>query len=70
MDETFGLATMDLKEALRDPAFRSKVNEILSGQMRETVSLIKKNKRRIDKLVDALLKRNKLTGSEIEELLH
>ena len=32
--------------------------------------LIKKNKRRIDKLVDALLKRNKLTGSEIEELLH
>ena len=70
MDETFGLATMDLKEALRDPAFRSKVNEILSGQMRETVSLIKKNKRRIDRLVDALLKRNKLTGSEIEELLH
>lgn len=69
MDETFGLATMDLREAMRDTAFRGKVNEILSGEMRETVSLIKKNKRRIDRLVDALLKRNKLTGSEIEELL-
>ena len=69
MDESFGLATMDLKEALRDTAFRSKVNEILSEQMRETVSLIKKNKRRIDRLVDALLKRNKLTRAEIEELL-
>ena len=37
--------------------------------MRETVSLIKKNKRRIDRLVDELLKRNKLTRAEIEELL-
>ena len=69
MDESFGLATMDLKEALRDSTFRCKVNEILSEQMRETVSLIKKNKRRIDRLVDALLKRNKLTRAEIEELL-
>ena len=60
---------MDLSEALRDSAFRCKVNEILGEQMRETVSMIKKNKRRIDRLVDALLKRNKLTGAEIEELL-
>ena len=69
MDESFGLITMDLKDALRDSSFRSKVNAILVEQMRETVSLIKKNKRRIDKLVDALMKSNKLTGSEIEELL-
>ena len=69
MDESFGLITMDLKDALRDSSFRSKVNAILVEQMRETVSLIKKNKRRIDKLVDALMKSNKLTGSEIDELL-
>ena len=69
MDESFGLATMDPREALRDPAFRKKVNEILREQMRETVELIKTNKTRIDRMVDALMKRNKLTGKEIEKLL-
>ena len=46
-----------------------KVNEILREQMRETVELIKTNKTRIDRMVDALMKRNKLTGKEIEKLL-
>ena len=70
MDDSFGLATMDLKEAMHDAALRGRVNEILGEQMRETVSLIRNNKHRVDRLVDALLMRNKLTGEEIEALLY
>ena len=69
MDEDFGLAVMDEREALHDPTFRKKVNEILSAEMRATIDIISKNKSRIDKMVSELMKKNKLTGSEMEELL-
>lgn len=69
MDDDFGLAYMDPKEAMRDPAFRKKVNEILGREMREAVEIIQKNRTRIDRMVAELLKKNKLTGDEIEKLL-
>jgi ATP-dependent Zn protease len=69
MDDDFGLAYMDPKEAMRDPAFRKKVNEILGREMNEAVEIIQKNRARIDRMVAELLKKNKLTGDEIEELL-
>ncbi len=69
MDDDFGLAYMDPKEAMRDPAFRKKVNEILGREMRATIEIIQKNRARIDRMVAELLKKNKLTGDEIEELL-
>ena len=69
MDDDFGLAYMDPKEAMRDPAFRKKVNEILGREMNEAVEIIQKNRTRIDRMVAELLKKNKLTGDEIEELL-
>lgn len=69
MDEEFGLAYMDPGEAMRDPEFRRKVNELLHKEMRSTVEIIKNNKDRIDRMVRELLKKNKLTGEEIEELL-
>ena len=69
MDESFGLAAMDLREARNDPAVKRRVNEMLGEEMRYTVELIRQNKHRIDRMVDALMKRNKLTGEEMEELL-
>jgi ATP-dependent Zn protease len=38
--------------------------------MRETIGLIAGNKPRIDRMVTALLERNKLSGQEMEELLN
>ena len=69
MDEEFGLAYMDPREAMRDPEFRRKVNEFLGREMRATVEIIQKNKSRLDRMVTELLKKNKLTAEEMEELL-
>lgn len=69
MDESFGLAAMDQRAAQNDPEVKKRVNEILGEEMRYTVELIKNNKYRIDRMVDALMKKNKLTGEEMEELL-
>ena len=69
MDDDFGLAAMDLRDALKDPEVRKKVNEILREEMNNTVEIIRQNKPRIDRMVDALMKKNKLSGAEMEELL-
>lgn len=69
MDEKFGLAAMDSRAAMNDPAVKHRVNEILGEEMQNTVEIIKTNKPRIDRMVDALMKKNKLTGAEMEELL-
>ena len=60
---------MNEKEALSDPAFRKRVNELLAAEMKETINIISKNKCRIDRMVSELMRKNKLTGEEIEELL-
>ncbi len=69
MDESFGLGVMDRQEAAQNPDVRKRVNEILGEEMRNTVEIIKSNKHRIDRMVDALMKKNKLSGEEMEELL-
>ncbi len=69
MDEEFGLVTMDPREAMRDAAFRKRVNEILRKELRETIDLIRAARPRIDRLVSELLKRNKMNGQEIEAAL-
>ena len=69
MDGDFGLAAMDLKEALRDREVRERINALLRREMANTVDIIRQNKHRIDRMVDALMKKNKLTGAEMEALL-
>ena len=60
---------MDPGEAMKDPAFRIRVRDLLDREMRACVDLIRENRPRIDRLVAALLSRNKLTAQEIEEIL-
>ena len=69
MDEGFGLASMDMRDAMKDEKVREKVNEMLSEEMGNTVSIIRENKAKIDRMVDALMKQNKLSGEEMEALL-
>ena len=57
------------EEALRDREVRAKINDLLRREMENTVEIIRQNKRRIDRMVDALMKKNKLTGAEMEALL-
>ena len=72
MDEAFGMAVMTPEEATRGP-LAAKVSERVSAIIREemetTIRLITDNKARIDRMVDALMKKNKLSGEEMEELL-
>lgn len=69
MDDQVGLAVMGQQEAAANLAVNRRVNEILGEEMKNTVELIGKNKIRIDRMVDALMKKNKLTAEEMEELL-
>jgi len=69
MDEDFGLAYMEPRDAMKDPDFRRKVNELLRGEMRRTVEILQENRARIDRLVSELMKKNKLTAEEMEVLL-
>lgn len=68
MDEEFGLCVMG-SDAANDLAVRNRVNELLRTEMAETVRLIRENRNRIDRMVDELMKKNKLTGQEMEALL-
>lgn len=72
MDTDFGLAAMAGEEARKGvmaPEIQRKVNEILKAQMERTVAIIKEGRGDIDRLVKALLEKNKLTREEMESLL-
>ena len=69
MDEEFGLAAADPAQSLKDPAFRARVNTILSREMSASLEIIRQNRDRLDRLVTALLSKNRLTAPEIEEQL-
>ena len=51
------------------PEVRAKVNEILAYELKNAVDAIKANRGKMDRLVNQLLKKNKLTSTEIEECL-
>ena len=48
---------------------RASVNRILKEQMSKAVKLISENKDKIDSLVEELMSKNHLNGSEIEQAI-
>lgn len=71
MDDDFGLAVMDIHSAVNSDACakaRTIVNDILSKQLLEAVSVISKNKNKIDAMVNTLMVKNHLNGNEIEQI--
>ena len=72
MDMEFGLAVLSPEEAQRGPMAEKvsrRVSEIIGAEMTQTIQIISENKARIDRLVSALMAKNKLTKEEMEELL-
>ena len=68
MDDVFGLAVFDGygNGAEWNSRLHEAVNRILSQQMELTLSIISENKDKIDRLVHALLEKNRLNANEIE----
>ena len=69
MDEEFGIAVWDRDTAMESEKVRQRVNEILKAELDNAIKLIGEHKENFDKLVELLLKENKLTGEEIRKTL-
>ena len=71
MNDDFGLSVIDVSHvdmsSLGDDV-RKVVNEILTTEFRYVKDVITNNKAKIDALVDALIERSQLTGTEIVEI--
>ncbi len=67
MDEELGLAVLD-GEYGGGPDVRRRVNQILNQEMKKAVALVREHKPLVDKLVEVLLKKNKLSGKEVQEV--
>lgn len=68
MDDEFGLAVMP-NDAEMSAEVRTAVNRILEGQLHKAIRLITENKDKLEPLVKALMAKDHLNGSEIEQLL-
>jgi ATP-dependent Zn protease len=73
MEEKIGLAVLSPEEATKGPLalkINERISEILKEEMTETVDHISDAKPRIDRMVAALLEKNKLSKEEIEAILN
>ncbi|MBR5947685.1 MAG: hypothetical protein IKZ82_03410 [Clostridia bacterium] len=72
MDEDFGLAVIDYQSARNgelSSQVRTAVNKVLDNEMKNTIDIIKSNRSVMDKLVEELLAKSRMTGDEIKALL-
>ncbi|MDO5132002.1 MAG: AAA family ATPase [Eubacteriales bacterium] len=72
MDEAFGLAALSPDAMLRGPLsekIHARINTILREQLGEAVRQLSASRDSLDRLAQALLRQNKLTGDEIEALM-
>ncbi len=49
--------------------YTAKVNEILKTEMKNTLTTIENAKDKIQEIADALIRENRLTGKQLEELM-
>jgi ATP-dependent metalloprotease FtsH len=72
MDEELGYLVLNPGEAAKGPMaakISGRVSEIIKNELAVSVEIIRKEKRRLDRLVKALLEKNRLNKAEMEELL-
>ncbi len=72
MEKGFGLGVLTREQAENGPLapeIRDRVNGILDEQMTQALSMIEAGKSKIDRLVSALLEKNRLNRKEMEALL-
>ena len=68
MDGELGLMVRE-DEAAASPEVRTRVNALLREELQGAVEALRANRDRLDRLTEALLKKNKLTAGEIEACL-
>ena len=72
MDSAFGLRVINQNAESQNAialSIHQKVNQILEDQMKMAIQTIKDNMPAIDALVQSLLLKNRLTGSEINSVI-
>ncbi len=69
MDGDFGMATADPAAAGLAPEVQAAVNRILQAELQNAVALIRANMDKMERLVEALMQRDRLTEEEIDAIL-
>lgn len=72
MDEQFGLVSLSVERVLSSPLaprLVERMNELLERELTEAVEQLSAHRQALDRLSAALLRKNKLTGEEIDALL-
>ena len=68
-DQLIVLHKEDILKSSVASDYIAKVNEILKTEMKNTIAIIQEAKDKIQKIADALVRENKLTGAQFEELM-
>ena len=66
------LIVLNKEDVLKSPMaaeYVAKVNNILKREMNNTIAIIEKAKDRIQLIADKLVRENRLTGTQFEELM-
>ncbi|MDR3260960.1 MAG: AAA family ATPase [Tannerella sp.] len=72
MDEELGMASLSEEEATKGPLAEKithRISAIIKEELARSIQMIREGKPHIDKLVEKLLEKNKLTKEEMEEIL-
>ncbi len=72
MDEKAGLASVDSRSLFLSPHYQkvhTRVNRILNRELRKAKAIIFKNRKKMDKMVEELLAKNRLKEDEIAAIL-
>lgn len=68
-DQLIVLSKADVLKSSMASVYVGRVNEILKTEMKNTVDVIEKSKEKIQQIADVLVKENRLTGAQFEELM-
>jgi ATP-dependent metalloprotease FtsH len=73
MDEEIGMAALSEEEATKGPLAEKitlRISGIIKEELKQTIRIISEGKTLIDRLVEQLLEKNKLTREEMEVIFH
>jgi ATP-dependent metalloprotease FtsH len=72
MDDSFGLVSLSVDRVLNSPLaprLLEKMNALLQRELEQALTLLREHRAKLDLLSQELLRKNKLTGEEIDALL-
>jgi len=72
MDEEIGFASLGEREATQGPLaekIAARISQVIREELDETVKVLSEERTRVDRLVEALMEKNRLDRTEMEQLL-